>query len=196
MQDDYDGTDRRRNIAKDPNLRTVSAAPLLVDGADTAFRETIHNLMALGNVVDALRAGFASLIGVTAPQHELLMIVYRDNDGRGIGVGALARKVRLTDAFIATETNKLRDMGLLWKTRDDTDRRRVVLRLTPFGRERMAFLSAYQRQVNDVFFAGFDAARFQRFSTDLRVVLEQGDHARDVLTMLVNQHRRAAPKSA
>lgn len=184
----------RQNVDTDPKLRTVSSEALLVDGSDAAYRRMIHNLMAVGNSVDVLRAGFAKLIGITAPQHEILMLIYRTNDGNGIGVGELASLVKLTNAFIATETNKLSAAGLVQKVSDKADRRRVTLRVTALGRRKLAFLSSYQRQVNDVLFACFDAKAFRNFSRYLEQVLPCSERAGDLVKLLARGVERSKPK--
>jgi DNA-binding MarR family transcriptional regulator len=181
--------------ARDPALRTVGRDALLVEGSDALFRQTIHNLMAIANSVDALRAGFAKLIGVSAPQHELLMLIYRANDGAGIGVGELAGQVKLSSAFVATETNKLSALGLIEKIPDEVDRRRVILHLTEFGRGNLAFLSAFQRQVNDVLFGCFDAEAFRQFSAFLEQVVPCSERAGDLVTLLARDHERTAQVS-
>jgi DNA-binding MarR family transcriptional regulator len=178
--------------ARDPALRTVGRDALLVEGSDALFRQTIHNLMAIANSVDALRAGFAKLIGVSAPQHELLMLIYRANDGAGIGVGELAGQVKLSSAFVATETNKLSALGLVQKIPDDVDRRRVILRLTDLGRDRLGFLSQFQRQVNDVLFGCFDAKSFRKFSAFLEQVVPSSERASDLVTLLAKDFERSA----
>jgi len=187
---------RRRDVRKcdpstHPALRTVSSAALLSDGSDTVFRQTIHNLMVVSNSVDILGGGFAKLIGVTGPQHELLMLIYRANDGLGIGVGELAGLIKLTSAFVATETGKLRAAGLVAKTPDKGDRRRVVLRLTELGRQKLAFLANFQRQVNDVLFGCFDAPAFQAFSRYLEELVPCTERAGDLVTMLGREQERA-----
>jgi DNA-binding MarR family transcriptional regulator len=180
-----------RHPATDPKLRTVSAEALLVDGSDAAFRQMIHTLMAVGNSIEALRGGFARIIGISAPQHELLMLIYRANDGNGIGVGELAALVKLTSAFVATETRKMSAAGLIEKVADTVDRRRVTLRVTDYGLGRLAYLSAYQRQVNDVLFECFDARAFQKFSQALEQVLPCSERA----VALVNRLARGAVES-
>jgi DNA-binding MarR family transcriptional regulator len=176
--------------ATDPELRTVSSDALLVNGSDAHYRRLIHNLMAIGNEVDVLRGGFARLIGVSPPQHELLMLIYRANDGAGISVGELASLVKLTSAFVATETNKLSSAGFVEKAPDSADRRRIILRVTTFGCRKLAFLSHYQRQVNDVLFGGFDRDAFLAFSHYLEVLRPSSERAGDLVTFLAREYER------
>jgi DNA-binding MarR family transcriptional regulator len=184
-------TKRHPNVASDPSLRTVSSDALLVEGSDAAFRRMIHMLMAVGNSVDVMRAGFAQVIGISAPQHELLMLIYRVNDGNGIGVGELASLVKLTSAFVATETKKLSAAGLIEKVSDTVDRRRVTLRVTAVGLKRLAFLSATQRQVNDVLFECFDSKAFQKFSHYLEQVLPCSERAAGLVTKIARELKQS-----
>jgi DNA-binding MarR family transcriptional regulator len=197
---------RQLHVATDPKLRTVSNPDLLVHGSDAPFRRMLHTLLAIGNTFDALRVGFSRITGVSPPQHEILMLVYRENDGLGISVGELAALVQLTSAFIATETNKLSAAGFIEKVPDTVDRRRVILRVTEYGLKRLAFLSGFQRQVNDVMFECFDAKEFRKFSKYLDEVLPCAERAAKLVATFsdasevgelnVNQASRKSPSSA
>lgn len=190
-RDKRERRNREPDPSRDPALRTVSIDALLVEGSDVPFRQALHDLMAIGHSFDVMTAGFARLIGVSPPQHELLMLIYRANEGAGIGVGELAAEVRLTSAFVATETNKLSAVGLVEKVPDTVDRRRVILRLTELGRSKLAFLSHYQRQVNDVLFGCFDRDEFRTFAGLLRRVVPSSERAGDVATLLTNDYERS-----
>ncbi len=151
----------------------------------------IHTLTAVGNSFGLLREGFAKLTGISGPQHELLMLIYRANDGSGVGVGELAGLVKLTSAFVATETNKLSALGLIEKVPDTVDRRRVTLHVTEAGRKRLALLSKHQREVNDTLFACFQSKDFLQFSQYLDDVLPCSERALRVLDRLVDEVERA-----
>jgi MarR family transcriptional regulator, organic hydroperoxide resistance regulator len=184
----------RQDVSSDPALRTVSAEALLVDGSDHAFRRMIHALMAIGHSLDVMREGFARVIGTTGPQHELIMLIYRYNDGEGISVGELAALVKLTSAFVATETSKLSGLGLIEKVTDPLDRRRVILRVTDIGRRKLALLSGYQRQGNDVLFECFDEKAFLKFSRLVEEVLPCGERAATLVTRLSQEKHRSDRK--
>jgi MarR family transcriptional regulator, organic hydroperoxide resistance regulator len=186
---------QNQDPSRDPVLRTVSAKALLVDGSDRAFRRMIHTLMAITNEVDVLRAGYAKLIGISPPQHELLMLIYRTNEGDGIVVGELATLVKLTSAFVATETNKLSGIGYIEKVADKVDRRRVILKVTPLGRAKLAFLSAYQRRVNDVLFGCFNSKEFRNFSEYIDRVLPCSEQAAELVMRLAREHEASAQVS-
>lgn len=184
-----------RDPSTDPERRTVSSDTLLVNGSDNEFRKTIHNLMAISNIVDALRAGYANLTGITAAQHELLMLIYRTNDGNGITGSYLASMVKVTPSFIATETGKLKAAGLIEKRPDEKDRRLILLVITEYGRQQLVFLSKYQRQVNDVLFSCFDKEEFLAFSLALSRLLTSSERAADIQTMLVRDFERSTKVS-
>lgn len=171
----------KHNPSVDPELRTVSAAALLVDGSDAPFRQMLQAFMALVSSMGTIRTGFARITGITAPQHELILWIYRYNGGGGIGVTALAKLVNVTSAFVATETSKLRAMGLVEKVPCTSDRRRLTLRVTELGRERLRVLSRYQREVNDTLFECFGTKDFARFAELLEGVLPCSLRAADLV---------------
>lgn len=176
--------------SSDPEMRTVSSDALLVDGSDSRFRKTVHGLMAIANIMDGLRAGWGRLAGISAPQHELMMLIFRSAADGGISVGDLATKVKLTPSFIATETGKLQAQGLIVKKSDPRDRRRILLTVTEEGSARLIALSRFQRQVNDVMLGCFDHESFLTFSRMLDEVVASGERAVDLLTLLCREHER------
>ncbi len=179
--------DSDHNPSTDPELRTVSAEALLVGDSDAPFRHMLETLMAIVSQLNVIRAGFGRISGITAPQHELILRIYRHNEGNGVGVSELAKLVNVTSAFVATETSKLRALGLIEKTRSQSDRRRLTLRVTELGRQRLTELSHYQRQVNDTLFESFESKDFIAFARLLEGVLPCSERAAELVTRLSQQ---------
>src|SRR5436190_6271375 len=115
---------RRRSASPAVPPVTVSRPALLVDGSDAEFRGLIHDLIAYGHRLDACRDAFAAIAGVSGVQYEILMLVSRAD---GLSVGGVAEKLHRSGAFITLEANKLVQRGILDKTSDPLDGRRVLL---------------------------------------------------------------------
>lgn len=180
------------SIAGAPRLeeQTVSRKELLVGGSDRTFRRTIHTLMAITNNVDNLKNSFGQLMGITGPQHEIVMLIARANDGEGIGVGEVARLIKRTSAFVATETNQLQKIGLIEKIPSDEDKRRVLLRLSDAGQERLRELAPVQREVNNALFGDFDRTEFLAFIGYIEKLLLCSERACDIADALVRDEAR------
>jgi DNA-binding MarR family transcriptional regulator len=147
--------------------RTTSRDALLVDGSDAEFRRLVHGLLALSTRHEALRDGHGARIGLAGPAYTILISV-RDLSAQGpITVSGVAEHLKVSGAFITAETNKLEARGLVAKTRDKEDGRRVLLSVTEAGRALLAELAPVQTILNDVEFGPLTRAEFR---TMLRVI--------------------------
>jgi DNA-binding MarR family transcriptional regulator len=162
---------RKRTPAAPP---TVSRRALLVNGSDAAFRGLIHDLIAYGHRLDACRDAFASLVGISGAQYEILMLVSRAD---GLAVGEVAGRLHRSGAFITIEANRLAERGILHKAADPADGRRVLLRPTAKSAQMLARLAPEQRRVNDVLFDCLNARRFKALRRLARELVDCGDRA-------------------
>src|SRR3954452_9988537 len=144
---------RRRSASPAVPPVTVSRPALLVDGSDDEFRDLIHDLIAYGHRLDACRDAFAAIAGISGVQYEILMLVSRAD---GLSVGEVAARLHRSGAFITIEANKLAARGILDKTSDPSDGRRVILRTNGVTRQLMEQLAPHQRRINDVLFERLD----------------------------------------
>jgi DNA-binding MarR family transcriptional regulator len=161
-------------VRKKPVPLTVSRAALLANGSDAEFRGLIHDLIAYGHRLDACRDAFAATIGVSGVQYEILMLASRAD---GLSVGEVAARLHRSGAFITIEANKLAERGILHKSSDPSDGRRVLLLITPKGLELVERLAPYQRKINDVLFECLDAKRFAQLRALAADLVACGDRA-------------------
>ena len=167
---------------------TVSRPALLVKGSDAQFRELIHDLIAYGHRLDACRDSFAGLIGVSGAQYEILMLVSR---AQGLSVGEIAARLHRSGAFITIEANKLAERGILQKSSDPGDGRRVLLGPTAKGADLLRRLAPYQQRVNDVLFECLDARQFAQLRALARKLVSSGDRAVALLEFLAHEAQAA-----
>jgi DNA-binding MarR family transcriptional regulator len=184
-------------IADSPNqkLLTVSRDELLTDGSDAGFRRMIHTLMAISNNIEALRSGYGSLIGITGAQHEILLLISRINNGNGVTVGEVATLIGHTSAFVATETAKLSEAGVIEKIPSAVDRRQVILHITDMGLERLSCLAPHQRKVNDVLFESLSREKLMEFARLIEEILPCSEKASDLISMIVKDVARSKLKA-
>ena len=159
---------------KKPVPLTVSRPALLAEGSDAQFRQLIHDLIAYGHRLDACRDAFAAIVGVSGAQYEILMLVSRAD---GLSVGEVAARLHRSGAFITLEANRLVERGILRKSSDPDDGRRVLLSTTPKGLGLVERLAPYQRSINDVLFECLDARRFAQLRALARDLVACGDRA-------------------
>jgi DNA-binding MarR family transcriptional regulator len=140
---------------------TVTRRALLDRGSDKRFRALVYDLLTVAARMNAVREYLARRMKLTGPQHSVLMAIAQFQDKGGVGVGALARLLHVTSAFIATETGKLAQAGLVQKRPDPKDRRGVILGVTRVGHALIESNSAEIRAVNDEFFGQLDRGSFE-----------------------------------
>ncbi|MBO22180.1 MAG: MarR family transcriptional regulator [Rhodospirillaceae bacterium] len=156
---------------------TVSRQELLVDGHDAMFRKLVHDFFAFNARHDAVRAGHARQIGLAGIEYTILISVARLSRGGTVNVKTLADHLHVTTGFIANTTNKLQAMGLIEKTPDPEDRRRILLTITDKGKADLENLAPRQRQVNDVEFGSLSTEDFQRLCCIIEALVEGSEQA-------------------
>ena len=80
-------------------------------------------------------------------------------------------------AFVTNVTNQLLKRGLIHKTQDPNDRRRVRLEISPEGWSKLAELAPVQRMVNDVQFDCLSADEFKQLSDMIDRLIDSSNRA-------------------
>lgn len=166
---------------------------LLIDGSDRSFRRLIHDLFGVTGRLESLRARFGAIQGLSGTQFGMLMALDHLEDDRSCSVNHLADQLHVRANFVTTETNKLRDSGLIEKRDNPADRRGVLLRLTPRGREFVTSLQPQIREINDSIFQPFSRADFETFSRVLGALTQSIRHAADIIERLEGEAVARAP---
>jgi MarR family transcriptional regulator, organic hydroperoxide resistance regulator len=175
-----------------PRLLTVSRPELLVEGSDRGFRALVHGLLAFSVRLEAIRAGFGSLIGLTGVQYTILISIRHLEADGNVSVIRVARHLRLSGAFVTIEIGKMIKLGLLAKKTDTKDRRRVCLHVTRRGVALLSKLAPTQRRVNDVLFGGLTASTVPVLRTAVDRLAADGDRALALLDYLARHENGLA----
>jgi len=160
---------------------TASRAALLDGGSDQRFRRLVYDLLTIASRMTMVREHLASRMGITAPQYSLMMAVGQFQGARGVGVTSLARVLHVSNAFVATESGKLAQAGLLTKRANPADRRGVLLSLTRAGRALIEKESGEIRAVNDVFFGALTRTRFTALAATMAELVRSSARATAML---------------
>ncbi len=140
---------------------TVSRPELLADGSDRAFRRLVHNLFAFLARHEGIRNGHAKVVGLAGVEYSILISISHMSVSGPVNIGTVAEHLHVSGTFVTRVVKKLARKGLVLKTIDETDRRRVNVAVTEFGRAELNRLSVTQRQVNDVEFGPLSAREFE-----------------------------------
>lgn len=171
---------------------TVSRPELLYEGDDALFRQTIHDALGFSARLQEIRNGLGEAIGLTGPAYSILIAIEHLSETGDIGVSRVSDHLHLSGAFVTLEISKLVKAGLVSKTPDPEDGRRVILRVTAKARGLLDELVETQRPVNDAIFAGFDEAGFKALSRSMASLVTGTEEALSLLRFLAAQRRRRA----
>lgn len=157
---------------------TVSRPELLVQGSDRAFRSLVHGLFGFFARHEAIRSGHGARIGLVGIEYTVLISIGHLTVHEGdVSVNRIAEHLYLSGAFVTTVTNKLLQRGLIHKTPDPNDRRRVRLEISEKGWARLAELAPVQRQVNDIQFDCLSASEFKQLSDMMERLIDSSNRA-------------------
>lgn len=156
---------------------TVSRPELIVNGSDREFRELVHNLFGFFSLHEHIRRGHGKFIGLAGIEYTVLIAIAHLAADGDANVKAVADHLHLSGAFITSTTRRLLQLGLIHKTMDTVDRRRVTLTVSSKGRAALETLAPVQRQINDVEFGGLSREEFRALNGLLKRMIEDGDRA-------------------
>jgi DNA-binding MarR family transcriptional regulator len=156
---------------------TVTRPDLLNDDTDRDFRKLVHNIFAFMARHEAIRDGHARHIGLAGVEYTILISIGHLALDGDVNVKTVADHLHMSGAFITTVTSKLQNLGLVEKTQDSVDRRRISLVTTEKGKSLLRRLAPYQREINDVEFGSLSKDEFQFLSKIFEDLIVSGDEA-------------------
>jgi len=83
--------------------------------------------------------------GLEPQQHQLLLALKGLPEGRKATIGELAERLQIQHHSTVELIDRLVEQGLIKRLRDDIDRRRVIIQLTPQGEQALRRLSLLHR---------------------------------------------------
>ena len=156
---------------------TITRSELLNDGTDRDFRKLVHNIFAFMARHESIRDGHAKQIGLAGVEYTILISIGHLGLDGDVNVKTIADHLHMSGAFVTTVTSKLQTLGLVEKTQDSVDRRRISLAITEKGRALLRKLAPYQREINDVEFSPLSRDDFQTISRILEALIDSSDKA-------------------
>lgn len=165
------------SVPRKPPL-TISRPEMLVDGSDRPFRHLVHALFGFLARHEAVRAGHGARIGLVGIEYTVLISIgHLSAEENEVSVNRVADHLYLSGAFVTNVTNQLLKRGLIHKTPDPNDRRRVRLEISPQGWNKLAELAPVQRMVNDVQFDCLSADEFKQLSDMIDRLIDSSNRA-------------------
>jgi MarR family transcriptional regulator, organic hydroperoxide resistance regulator len=156
---------------------TVTRPELLNDGTDRDFRKLVHNIFAFMARHESIRDGHAKQIGLAGVEYTILISIGHLGLDGDVNVKTIADHLHMSGAFVTTVTSKLQTLGLVEKTQNNIDRRRISLAITEQGKALLRKLAPYQREINDVEFGPLSRDDFLAISRILEALIDSSDRA-------------------
>ena len=141
------------NPALDPRVKTLAIR----------LRRAAHHLE------KALRHELAAA-GIDMWEFEMLLALRRGTD-HCCSAGDLLRESQVTSGAITNRVGRLEERGWVRRDIDPTDRRHVLVTLTPEGLARADQLLATKTQTEEAVFGRLDRSTQDRLNNDLRTLL-------------------------
>jgi DNA-binding MarR family transcriptional regulator len=156
---------------------TVSRRELLIDGSDREFRRLVHNLFAFSARHEGIRNGHARAVGLAGVEYSVLISISHMSVSGPVNIRSVAEHLHVSGTFITRMVKVLERKGLVIKTVDEADRRRVNVVVTALGRTELNRLSVIQRQVNDVEFGPLSADEFAKLNDIIERLISSSETA-------------------
>ena|SRR5882757_8411380 len=166
---------------------TVTRPELLDRQGDAEFRTLVHDILAFSTRISGIEVGLGDLVGLPQTRFRILISIRYLQGETGVSVNAVADHLHFSGAFITSEINKLVADGLVEKTPDWSDRRKVCLSLSAKAEARLEALKEYQAPVNDVLFASLTREEFQLLRSLMKRLVVHGDEAMALLDFYVTK---------
>lgn len=171
---------------------TVSRPELLDGDSDALFRQVVHDSLGFAVRLQEIRNRLGEVIGLSGPAYSILIAIEHLAESGEVGVSRVSDHLHLSGAFVTIEITKLVKAGLVTKTQDPEDGRRVILRATAKAHALLAELAETQRPVNDTIFAGLDARQFRQYAEIIASLVAGTEESLALLRFMAEQRRRQA----
>jgi DNA-binding MarR family transcriptional regulator len=123
---------------------------LLDKGSDRAFRAAVEAGWRSAQSLNQIMAVIAAEVGISLPQYSIMMVLaYAE---KGLSVGVLAARLRVSQPFITAEIGKLVASQLVFKRSNPADKRGVLIALSPKGHNVTNRIAELLREVNDMIY--------------------------------------------
>lgn len=132
--------------------------------------------------LEELRYFWAKALGISGPQWMIVMALYDLDQGGGVPVSTVSKKLHVDSSFVTTQSKLLEKKGFLRRKSSAEDGRVVQMSLTDKTYKHLAGLAARQESLNEFIFAELGD--------------KQLDELTDTLTALSNRLEKATLKLA
>lgn len=170
-------TGKPRHPAAPPSSFTMP----LGSSSSSPFREFLDDLLTMAEQVRELRIDLARSLGVSEPQYRLIWAIAELQGSVGVTVTSVARRLKVTSAFVTTEVNKLCRLDMVSKKSNPGDGRSVLISLTPEGASALKSVAVRAQKINDSYFRNISESDFEVLGEIVARLIVNGSEALSLL---------------
>ena len=128
-------------------------------------------IVAIGVHLEELRYYWGKALGISGPQWMILMALGEMDQGDGVPVNLVSKKLHVDSSFVTTQSKMLEKKGFIRRKTSAADGRVVQMSLTDKAYKQLANLASQQEGLNEFIFAEL-GDRELREMTDKLVALQ------------------------
>lgn len=122
-----------------------------------------------------LRAGVEEFNGA---QGRILYVLWQED---AVPIVALSRRTGLAKTTLTSMLDRMEEAGLVARSYDGKDRRKINIKLTDKARELEAAYSRVSEQMTELFYKGFSDSEIEKFESSLNRILKNLCESEDQL---------------
>jgi DNA-binding MarR family transcriptional regulator len=123
--------DHDRDAVDDIRARLAVVYPDL----DTTAFEITGRVLRLAREIEIRRAQHLASYDMTPGDFDVIATLRRTDDGEGVNPGRLSESLLITSGGLTKRLDRLESAGLIERHPDPADRRAILIRMSPRGRE-------------------------------------------------------------
>ncbi len=130
-------------------------------------RRFAWEIAAINIHLQEIRYFWAKTLGVSGPQWMILMALADLDQGEGVPVKVVSKKLHVDPSFVTTQSKMLEKKGFMRRKTSEDDARVVQMSLTDKTYKHIAGLASQQEELNNFIFAEFSERDLSEFTAKL-----------------------------
>src|SRR5246500_4515484 len=148
------------------------------------IRRFTWSIAAIGVHLEELRYFWAKTLGVSGPQWMILMALADLDQGEGVPVNVVSKKLHVDSSFVTTQSKLLEKKGFLRRKTSPEDARVVQMSLTDKTYKHLSSLDSRREALNEFIFAELKDKQISELNDTLQMLQNRLEKA--ILKMVVD----------
>ncbi len=133
--------------------------------------------------LEELRYFWAKTLGISGPQWMIVMALADLDQGEGVPVNVVSKKLHVDSSFVTTQSKLLEKKGFIRRKPSPEDARIVRMSLTDKTYKHLASLASQQDELNEFIFADFNSRELTELTDRLAALQNRLEKARLKVTL-------------